>query len=177
MASPQFHSELLRPTTHQITGFDCGVEPLNRWLIHSAAQEAAKRVANTFVWTPRDGDEVVACYALCGHVLARDAAPSRIGRGVGRGVADPIPAALIAKLALSSKLHDQGLGGQLLRDALERIVRSSLAGPAVRVIVVDAIDESAAAFYRRYGFHRAPTVPTRLLLRFDEAVRALGLTD
>jgi hypothetical protein len=59
---------------------------------------------------------------------------------------------------------------------LERVVRSSLAGPAVRVIVVNAVDEPAANFYRRHGFHDAPTVPLRLLLRFDEAAKALGLT-
>lgn len=168
-----FHSQRLQPTVHHLVGFDCGVATLNHWLNHAAAQEAAKRVANTFVWVPPDSTEVVAYYALCGHVLARDNAPSRIGRGV----ADPIPAALIAKLALSDKLHGQGLGGQLLRDALERIVRSSLAGPAVRVIIVDAIDETAATFYRRYGFRDAPTVPNRLLLRFDEAAKALGLVD
>ena len=173
MSGPSFHSERLKPATHQVTGFDCGIEVLNRWLIRSAAQEAAKRVANTFVWTPPDGDEVVAYYALCGHALARDAAPSRIGHGV----ADPIPAALIAKLALSGKLHGQGLGGQLLRDALERIVRSAHTGPAVRVIIVDAIDETAADFYRRYGFRDAPTVPMRLLLRLDEAAHALGLAN
>lgn len=168
-----FRSERLQPAVHQLAGFDCGVEALNSWLIRAAAQEAAKRVANTFVWVPSDSVEVVAYYALCGHALARDRAPSRIGRGV----ADPIPAALIAKLALSTKLHGQGLGGQLLRDALERIVRSSVAGPAVRIIIVDAIDEPAAVFYRRYGFRDAPSVPKRLLLRFDEAAKALGLTS
>ena len=157
MGGPSFRSERLNPATHQVAGFDCGIEVLNRWLIRSAAQEAAKRVTSTFVWTLPDGDEVVAYYALCGHALARDAAPSRIGRGV----ADPIPAALIAKLALSGKLHGQGLGGQLLRDALERIVRSGQSGPAVRAIIVDAIDETAADFYRRYGFHDAPAVPMR----------------
>lgn len=164
-----FRSERLQPTVHQLIGFDCGIATLNHWLLHASAQEAAKRVANTFVWVP-DSTEVVAHYALRGHVLARDSAPSRIGRGVS----DPIPAALMAKFALSNKLHGQGFGGQLLRDALERVVRSSLSGLAVRVIIVDDV---AASFYRRYGFHDAPTVPNRLLLRFDEAAKALGLTD
>ena len=37
--------------------------------------------------------------------------------------------------------------------------------------------ETAADFYRRYGFRDVPTVPMRLLLRFDEAAHALGLAD
>ena len=110
MASPQFHSELLRPTTHQITGFDCGVEPLNRWLIHSAAQEAAKRVANTFVWTPLTATRLWPATRCA--VMSWPGTPHPVASaGARRGVADPIPAALIAKLALSSKLHDQGWAG------------------------------------------------------------------
>jgi ribosomal protein S18 acetylase RimI-like enzyme len=164
-----YRSESFRPAIHQVAGFDCGVDVLNTWLQRSAAQEAAKRSAHTFVWV-QDVAEVVAYYAICAHSLSRSAAPSRIGRGV----ADPIPAALIAKLALSTKLQGQGLGGDLLRDALERIIRASLAGPAVRAIVVDPIDNHAAAFYRRYGFTDAPTTPPRLLMRFDSALRSLA---
>jgi predicted N-acetyltransferase YhbS len=167
-----YRSESFQPAIHRVAGFDCGVDTLNAWLQRSAAREAAKRSAHTFVWVQGD-DEVVAYYALCAHALARSAAPSRIGRGVS----EPILAALIAKLALSTKLQGQGLGADLLRDALERIVRASLVGPAVRAIVVDAIDSHAAAFYRRFGFTDAPTTPLRLLTRFESAARSLDLTS
>ena len=48
-------------------------------------------------------------------------------------------------------------------DALERVYKASRI-LAVQAIVVDARDDQAAAFYRRYGFRPFPTQPLRLFL-------------
>lgn len=65
---------------------------------------------------------------------------------------------MIVKLALTEQLHGQGLGEQLLLDALSRCV---VAGEVVgsRFVVVDAIDAAAESFYVRYGFQSLPTPP------------------
>jgi predicted N-acetyltransferase YhbS len=75
-------------------------------------------------------------------------APSRLRRGMP----DPVPVVLLARLALDQ--HEQGnrLGGHLLVDALRRCVRGGREFGA-RAVVVDAIDEQAAEFYRHFGFH------------------------
>jgi GNAT superfamily N-acetyltransferase len=62
-----------------------------------------------------------------------------------------VPAYLLARLALDQGLQGQGLGGELLIDALSRIVDASASGGG-RLIVVDAIDEGAIAFYQHHDF-------------------------
>lgn len=169
---PAYETRLLDPGRHLVHDFRCGGdEGLDRWLQQSAAIEAAKQVSSTFVWTPAGSDHVVAYYSMLAHSVTRGDLPSRLGRGV----AHPVPAALIGKLALHETLHGQGLGGQLLRDALERLVVASRSGPAFRVIVVDAIGESAARFYEHCGFTPAPDRPERMLLHVGRAADALGM--
>ena len=169
---PAYETQLLDPDRHLVDNFRCGGdEGLDRWLRQSAAAESAKQVSSTFVWTPAGSDEVVAYYSMLAHAVTRGELPSRLGRGV----ADPVPAALIGKLALHEDLRGQGLGGQLLRDALERLVVASRSGPAFRVIVVDAIDEAAARFYAHFGFTPAPNRPERMLMHVRRAADALGM--
>jgi len=64
------------------------------------------------------------------------------------------------RLAVDEREHGSGHGGFLLAEAL---VRAVTAGEAVaaRLVVVDAIDDEAAAFYEHFGFTRAPEHPRR----------------
>ena len=69
-------------------------------------------------------------------------------------VQNPTPrrrAYLLARLALDRQLQGQGLGTQLLLDAAELVLTASTSGGG-RLLVVDAIDDRAAAFYRAHGF-------------------------
>lgn len=63
----------------------------------------------------------------------------------------PVPVVLLARLAVDRPAQGKGLGEGLLVDALQRAVRLS-AGLGVHAVEVDALDDTAAAFYRRYGF-------------------------
>jgi len=40
--------------------------------------------------------------------------------------------------------------------------------------VVDAIDDAAAAFYRRFGFVALPSIPTRLFLPTKTVTQLFG---
>jgi len=62
---------------------------------------------------------------------------------------------LLARLALDRSLHGDGLGGALLAEALARVVGVTDT-VAARFVVVDAIDNTAAAFYGHHGFRRIP---------------------
>lgn len=174
MTDPQvaFHTQRFVADVHDVGAFDCGNVLLNGWLARAAAVEAAKQTSSTFVWTPaEEPTRVVAYYALSAHAVVRADLTNRMRSG---GM-DPVPAALIGKLALDVSLHGSGHGALLLRDALERLVIASRTGPAFRVIVVDAIDDAAATFYQKYGFTAVPDQPHRLLIRVSQVSAAFGM--
>ena len=57
------------------------------------------------------------------------------------------------------------MGETLLLNALRRTLRTGVASMA---IVVDALDETAAGFYERYGFRRFADDPMRLYLTMNK---------
>jgi GNAT superfamily N-acetyltransferase len=118
-----------------------------------------------------DQDLVAGYFALVPHVLARGEAPRKLARGAPR----QIPCILLAKLALAEHLHGQGLGAELLVRALGTTVAAARVAGG-KLIVVDAIDKDAAAFYRHHDFEPLPNVPDRLVMKLSTAARALGLS-
>ncbi len=153
---------------HLLEQFSCGNDALDTWLHKHARHAQSMRTARTFVW--HDGDQlVVAYFSLAAHLVVRADLPPRIGRGAP----DAIPAVLLARLALDRSLHGQGLGGELLVDALSRAVQASEVA-AARLVVVDAIDEAAASFYGHHGFTAVPGNRQRLVQKISDIAAALG---
>ncbi|MGX7681733.1 GNAT family N-acetyltransferase [Jatrophihabitans sp. DSM 45814] len=144
-------STSLDDTRHTLTGFDSGEPALDGWLITSALGSDARGITRTFVWTEVDTTVVIGYYSLMAHVLQRDALP----KSLGHGSPIDIPAILLARLALDKNSHDQGLGGALLADALERAALAAR-NVGARFVVVDALHEKACAFYRHHGFRQIP---------------------
>jgi predicted GNAT family N-acyltransferase len=72
-----------------------------------------------------------------------------------------VPAIRMGRLAVDQGFKGRGLGGALLADALERAARSEIAAFA---FVVDAKDDTAAAFYVHHGFIALPDTPSTLFL-------------
>jgi GNAT superfamily N-acetyltransferase len=67
-------------------------------------------------------------------------------------------------------MQGQGLGGQLLRDALERAVKiSDTVG--IACIIVDAKDDESRAFYERIGFVRIMPAGYRLVLPMADVLK------
>jgi predicted N-acetyltransferase YhbS len=82
----------------------------------------------------------------------------------------PIPAVLLARLAVDRSVSGGGLGAWLLRDAMLRTL-SAADELGMRVMLVHAIDDHARAFYQRFGFEPSPTDPLNLQL-LDKDLRA-----
>jgi GNAT superfamily N-acetyltransferase len=163
----QFASEPLSDG-HQLEQFASGNRALDVWLQRHARPAQSMRTARTFVW--HAGDQlVVAYFSLAAHLVVRADLPPK----VGRGSPDAIPAVLLARLALDQSLHGRGLGGELLLDALTRAVAASEVA-AARLVVVDAIDDAAAAFYEHHGFIAVPGNRQRLVQRISDIAAALG---
>jgi predicted N-acetyltransferase YhbS len=130
---------------YHLDDFDCGIESLNRWLCQSARVAAASGTAATYVLCR--GERVVGYYALAMSAVEHERAASRLRRGMP----DPVPVVLLARLALDRSEHGHSLGGHLLLDALSRSVRGGREFGA-RAVVVDAISDDAANFYRHFNF-------------------------
>ena len=75
----------------------------------------------------------------------------------------PVPVALLGRLGVDRRRSGQGLGSALLIDALRR-VRVASDTLAVYAVVVDAKDERARAYYKRFGFIELPDSAKRLFL-------------
>lgn len=163
-AEPLRSVEALRDE-HEVDGFSSGVESLDRWLRRSARSAAAAGTAATYVLCR--GDRAVGYYALAMSSVAHTGAPGRLRRGLP----DPVPVVLLARLALDRSERGTGLGGDLLIDALGRCVRGGQEFGA-RAVVVDAIDPDAEAFYRHFGFKELDE--RRLWRRVSDIDRALG---
>jgi GNAT superfamily N-acetyltransferase len=106
-------------------------------------------------------------HASAGQAQHRDA-PDRVRKGVPPHF--PIPVALVARLAVATSHQGQGLGSDLLRDSLRRILAAS-DHVGIRAVLVHAIDEGAADFYRRLGFEAATPDGLTLMVPLT-AVRA-----
>jgi predicted N-acetyltransferase YhbS len=81
-----------------------------------------------------------------------------------------VPAGLIGRLAVDQRLQGQRMGEALLFDAVVRAVGSA---PAVFALVVDAKDERAATFYKRFRFQPFPSQPFKLFLPIATAKKML----
>jgi GNAT superfamily N-acetyltransferase len=134
---------------HERQRFSCGVEALDRWFHDQAGQSHRKRRTTVWVATEAAAPNLpLGYYSLAPFHLAFDDAPEALRRKLPK---DPLYVALIARLAVSTAARGRGLGGILLIDAVKRAYQASLQIPT-HGVVVHAKDESAAAFYRHFGF-------------------------
>lgn len=147
---------------HDLSDFDCGNPELDRWLIDHASASQKADLARTYVVL--DGGLVAAYVSLTTGSIRPAAAPKRYARGMPRY---PIPTILIARLAVDRRHQRQRLGSRLLAEALRLAVAASDTA-AARLVVVDAIDDQAAAFYRRWGFIDVPESPNRLFRKIGD---------
>ncbi|MBA3807519.1 MAG: GNAT family N-acetyltransferase [Solirubrobacterales bacterium] len=155
---------------HRADQFDCGEETLDRWLRAYAGQNQKRDAARTFVTTETDG-KVAGYYTLVAAQVEHEQATTSVRQGLSRHF--PIPVALIARIAVTTTHQGAGLGRSLLLDALHRVLRAS-EQLAIRAVTVDALDERAASFYRRFGFEPSHLAPRILMVSLDAVRRTLS---
>lgn len=138
--------------SYDLSEFDCGVAAYNDWLSRHAANTVAAGVAAVYllIETKNSGERVVGYFAINPTQVLREVAP----RSMSRGWPATVPAWKLGKLAIHRDLRgaEGGRWGRdLLREALETIVRVADAGGG-KVIVVDADNGGLVDFYLRNGF-------------------------
>ena len=146
--------------SHDRQAFDCGRMELNAWLRQVANQHQKKGLSKTFVAVREDDPtRTGAYYALTLAELDSHHLPDAWRKKMPRRA----PGVRLGRLAVDLRLQGKGLGEMLLVDALTRAQRVYMEAGGIGLFV-DAIDEQAANFYKRYGFEAAPDQPLLLFL-------------
>jgi GNAT superfamily N-acetyltransferase len=153
---------------HVLDGFDCGRPSLNVWLTRYARQAAAGS-ARTYVVVDSDQARVVGYHALTATELTREAATARVVKEMPRY---PIPAVLLARLAVDASVAGGGIGAWLLRDAMIRTLAAADT-IGVRALLVHAIDDQARVFYLRHGLQPSPTDPLQLMILLKDVAASI----
>ncbi len=143
---------------HDKKKFDCGVEPLNGYLKTLANQHQARSISRTIVITKQQDKKILGYYTLATGQLHHIELPNSI-----KYPKYPVPIVRLARLAVDIKSQKQSLGERLLHDALKRIFTISQA-VGVFAVVVDAKNETAVNFYKRFGFSPLEGEPQTLFL-------------
>lgn len=141
---------------HDLQGFDCGQEDLNRWFKKFALQAQLANSARTYVGL--EGDTVIGFYSLVYSQVEYEGAPARLKKGVPR---QPVPVMLLARLAVHRDWQRRGVGRAFLRDAVLRTLQAAdIAG--LRALLIHAKNDEAKRFYRQFDFTESPTDPLHL---------------
>jgi len=152
----------IQPLTgrHDRSAFESGSAQLDAWLRQTAQQHQRRGISKTFVAVAHDvPSRILGFYALMACEVLTQELPPDLARKLPR----KIPGIRLGRLAVDRSMQGQGLGELLLVDAITR-ARGVLQHVGVYALFVDAKDEQAAAFYRKYNFRPLPSDPLWLVL-------------
>lgn len=172
----RFFTRLTRELRH--SDFGCGNDELDRWFHRIAMQAQGLHTARTFVLVDdavEGGSMPLAFYSLAAHsVIAAELPESEQKR-----MPISVPAALLARLGVHRDWQGgKGIGPATLRRAVRTVIDANQ-NVACGLMVVDAIDERAEAFYRKFAFvsFDSENRHRRLFARVDELEQVLALGE
>ncbi|MGV3548264.1 GNAT family N-acetyltransferase [Rhizobium sp.] len=154
--SDKISEPTLLDAEHDATDFDCGKPALNIWLQRYANGNQRRGFTRVIVVTA--GAQIVGFYGLSPTGVDASLFPRRIRSGQPPKL---IPAILLGQLAVDIRFAGKGIGSSLLRNAFKRAVEAArlIGGP---VIIVEAIDENAKAYWVSNGFEPMLDNPSKL---------------
>ena len=145
---------------HDRSRFDSGSPALDSWLRQTAQQHQRRGISKTFVAVADEAPtHILGFYALIAcEVLTRN-----LPTDLARRLPSKVPGIRLGRLAVDRAAQGHGLGELLLMDAIDR-ARRVTEYVGVHALFVDAKDEHAAGFYRKYGSRPFPEQPLPLVL-------------
>ena len=156
---------------HDVSAFDSGKPALDDWLRARALSNQTKGF--TVVMVVHEAGRVVGYYGLAPTAVEPAIAPRSVRTGQPP---NPIPCLLIGQLAIDREYAGQGVGVALLAHALKRCLMSArLTGG--RAVIVHAVDDEAAQFWRRRGFAPSPSDPYRLFRSLADIAASLTAAE
>lgn len=156
---------------HNRQEFDCGIKELNQYLSRYARQNHVKGINKAMVATKPDAPSTIdGYYTISSSTISFNSLPETGRKGLPNY---PIPCALIGRLAVDISCQGEGLGKELLVNALLRIVRAS-SEIGIYAVRVDAINGIAKQFYLKYEFIPFKDKPLSLFLPLKTIKQELG---
>ena len=149
---------------HRLDSFRCGKPELEFWLKQRARKNQLEAASRTFVVCA--GNEVVGYYAISAGAVLHETVPGN----VRRNMPEPIPVAVLGRLAVHSDWNGQGVGAGLLKDAILRTARLA-EEIGIRALLCHAIDENAKKFHLHHGFIESPIEPLTVMLNIAKLVK------
>ncbi len=150
---------LLDSRRHDRAGFTCGVAALDDYLRRQASQHQRDGIATTHVLIDQsDPTRILGYCSLAAAQLHLHELQPDDRKPLP---AYPVPAIRVGRLAVSADEQGNGHGQLLVGHAVNCALRlrETL---GVRVLLVDAKGDNAAAFYRNFGF--SPTADAAMTL-------------
>lgn len=144
---------------HARAAFRSGQSQVDEWLSRLALQSQAKHLSATKVLVA-PGGAIAGYYTLAAGQVDFGDLPHELSSRLPQRA---LPVAVLAWLGVSTAHRKQGLGERLLARALRDCLDASATFPFVAVIL-DCVDDTAKAFYRRWDFAELPGHPYRLFL-------------
>ena len=138
--------------------FDCGVPALNDYLKIQASQDIRNNYNITFVALAENSYNIVGFYTLSNASVPLKHIPPGAQKKLPKY--PDVPAIRLGRLAVDKSAQGTGVGKILLADA----ILQSLKSPSWAVMVVDAKDAQASAFYQKHGFVTVDTYGLSLVV-------------
>ena len=152
---------------HDFGDFDSGERSLDDWLRRRARANQVSGASRSYVVC--QNQLVIGYYALASGVVTVENAPGRFRRNMP----NPIPVAVLARLAVDRNWQGRGIGRALFRDAAQRVAQAADA-IGIRGIVVHAISEAARNSYVSLGFDPSPLESMTLMVTLSDIRNALS---
>jgi GNAT superfamily N-acetyltransferase len=145
---------------HIRSEFACGVSSLDDFLKFHVSRYEQRSLGRTYVAVSSGSNKVSGYYTIVAGSIPFQSMPNDLARKLPR---HPIPTVLIARLAVDKESQGHLLGEYLLINSLHRADKLST-DLGIHAVQVDAIDDRAASFYRKYGFVPLEDQPRCLIL-------------
>lgn len=147
---------------HNRAAFSCSHPALTVYLQQLALQHAKRKIAASTVLLVPDDSTIVAYHTLSATRLDLGELPEGIRKRFPN-YSEGVPATLIGRLAVNRAFEHKGYGRATLMNALLRAYEAA-ATIGSAFVIVRAIDDGAADFYRKYEFAPLPDQPRKLYL-------------
>ena len=155
---------------HNREGFDCSSPELNGYLQHTARQHTDKGLSRTDVLVDDKEPNEILGYVTVGLTeIITDTLPLPYAKkypAKAHGVK-------LARLAVAKSRQREGLGTLMMIHAMRRALQVADSAGIIGFFV-DAKDEAASRYYRRFGFIPLPDDPHKLFLPLATLRQALG---
>lgn len=132
-----------------VSGFRCGAAAVDAWVASRA--RGARASGTAVVYATFCEGSLAGFYSLSSQSVPR----CETSGWLARNAPEQIPVILLGMMGVDLRFQGEGLGHDLLLDAVRR-ARSVSEQVGARALVADPLDASARAFYARHGFRDVP---------------------